>query len=127
MILSALRLYHIRHPTRRSLCDSCVRLCVVPCLAGGPTGTGSPDTPDSGLSILLRAPVGGRDSDFPCMPSLPVFRRFLIMTWAFKLSLIPIMAMSVRSLRLLTSHDRCWSVGSLPLAYFKLLCHLLSA
>ena len=39
-----------------------------------------------------------------------------MMTWA--LSLVPIMAMSVRIL--FTSHDRCWSVGSLP----YLLCHL---
>ena len=35
---------------------------------------------------------------------------FLMMTWA--LSLVPIMAMSVRIL--FTSHDRCWSVGSRP-------------
>ena len=38
------------------------------------------------------------------------------MTWA--LSLVAIIAMSDRTL--LTSHDRCWSVGSLP----YLLCHL---
>jgi hypothetical protein len=38
-----------------------------------------------------------------------------MMTWA--LSLVPIMAMSVRIS--FTSHDRCWSVGSLP----YLLCH----
>ena len=35
-----------------------------------------------------------------------------MMTWALGLCLVPIMAMSVRIL--LTSHDRCWSVGSLP-------------
>ena len=39
-----------------------------------------------------------------------------MMTWA--LSLIRIMAMSVRIL--FTSHDRCWSVGSLS----YLPCHL---
>jgi hypothetical protein len=47
-----------------------------------------------------------------------------MMTWAFKLSLVPIMAMSVRIL--FTSHDRCchwqWSVGRTSLPY--LLCHL---
>ncbi len=39
-----------------------------------------------------------------------------MMTWA--LSLVPSIAISVRIL--FTSHDRCWSVGSLP----NLLCHL---
>ncbi len=47
-------------------------------------------------SNLANAPVGG--SDFACM-----FWRFLMMTWA--LSLVPIMAMSVRIL--FTSYDRC--------------------
>ncbi len=41
-----------------------------------------------------------------------LFWRFLMMTCQWALSLVPIMAMSVRIL--FTSHDRCWSVGSLP-------------
>ena len=52
-------------------------------------------------SNLARAPVGG--SDFACM-----FWRFLMMTWA--LSLVPIMAMSVRILFTspdFTLHVRC--------------------
>ncbi len=43
------------------------------------------------------------------MHVLEVLANFLMMTWA--LSLVPIMAMSIRIL--FTSHDRCWSVGSL--------------
>ncbi len=72
----------------------------------------------SSESILLqvRAPVGGRD--FSCM-----FWRLLMMTWA--LSLIPIMAMSVRILFTGTHHDRTRSAvtqapgphtGPLPVA-----------
>ena len=49
---------------------------------------GRPNTP---VPFLLRAPVGG--SDFSCM-----FRRFKFLMLIWALSLIPVMAMSVRIL-----------------------------
>ena len=81
--MSVPRLYHIRHPTRRSLGPRARVWSLA--LQAGPV-----------LIIIFqfhiflpRAPVGG--SDFACM-----FGRFLMATWA--LSLVPIMAMSVRNL-----------------------------
>ena len=97
-------LYRASATTATPLCGRLgnVRLCVVPCLAGGP----SPDT-QAPFSFALPWAEGtsGRDLKFPCM-----FWRFLLVTWA--LSLVPIVAiMSV--LILLTSGDRRWTVGSL--------------
>ena len=93
--MSVPNLYHIRHPTRRPLGPR-ARVWSLALQAG----------PLAVLIIIFqfhiflrRAPVGG--SDFACM-----FGRFLMATWA--LSLVPIMAMSVRNV---TSHDRRWAVG----------------
>jgi hypothetical protein len=47
-----------------------------------------------------------------------MFWRFLMVIRTWALSSVATIAMSVRILH--TSHDRCWTVGSLP----YLLCHL---